>query len=478
MENLTPKQIVEALDKYIIGQGDAKRAVAIALYNRYRRMQVPDQMQKEITPKNLMMIGPTGVGKTEIARRLAKVVHAPFVKVEATKFTEVGYVGRDVESMVRDLMDVAVTMEEDEKYAEIRPEVKRKVDKKLVKLLVPAIKKETKQENGMNDFMSMLTNMGNASNLGDMLHTGDQAGNDDPDEGRDVTDDIRNQRLSIKEQLDKGLLEDKEVTIQVEESRKAPMNDQMQQMGIDMSSMMDNLIPKKMISRTLPVKEAREVLIREESAKRVDHDEIYQGAIDRTENNGIIFIDEFDKIAPGDKRTSGEVSREGVQRDILPIVEGSQVNTKYGAVRTDHILFIASGAFAESKPSDLIAELQGRFPIRVELQDLTEDDFVQILTKPDNALTKQYVALTKADGINLIFTKEAVEEIAKVAFDLNNTNQNIGARRLSTVLEKILSDILYEGPDMQMGDITITREYVKEQVGKIVSEKDLSRYIL
>ncbi|MCH4008292.1 ATP-dependent protease ATPase subunit HslU [Companilactobacillus sp.] len=478
MENLTPKQIVEALDKYIIGQGDAKRAVAIALYNRYRRMQVPDQMQKEITPKNLMMIGPTGVGKTEIARRLAKVVHAPFVKVEATKFTEVGYVGRDVESMVRDLMDVAVTMEEDEKYAEIRPEVKRKVDKKLVKLLVPAIKKETKQENGMNDFMSMLTNMGNASNLGDMLHTGDQAGNDDPDEGRDVTDDIRNQRLSIKEQLDKGLLEDKEVTIQVEESRKAPMNDQMQQMGIDMSSMMDNLIPKKMISRTLPVKEAREVLIREESAKRVDHDEIYQGAIDRTENNGIIFIDEFDKIAPGDKRTSGEVSREGVQRDILPIVEGSQVNTKYGAVRTDHILFIASGAFAESKPSDLIAELQGRFPIRVELQDLTEDDFVQILTKPDNALTKQYVALTKADGINLIFTKEAVEEIAKVAFDLNNTNQNIGARRLSTVLEKILSDILYEGPDMQMGDITITREYVKEQVGKIVSDKDLSRYIL
>ncbi|WP_125708657.1 ATP-dependent protease ATPase subunit HslU [Companilactobacillus zhongbaensis] len=478
MENLTPRQIVQALDKYIIGQDDAKRSVAIALYNRYRRMQVPEKMQKEITPKNLMMIGPTGVGKTEIARRLAKVVKAPFVKVEATKFTEVGYVGRDVESMVRDLMDVSVTMEEDEKFAEIRPEVKRKVDKKLVKLLVPAIKKETKQENGMNDFMSMLTNMGNSSNLGDMLRTGDQAENEDPDEGRDVTDDIRDQRLSVKEQLDKGLLEDKEVTIKVQESRKAPMNDQMQQMGVDMSGMMDQLMPKKMISRTLPVKEAREVLIREESSKRVDHDEIYQGAIDRAENNGIIFIDEFDKIAPGDKRTSGEVSREGVQRDILPIVEGSQVNTKYGAVRTDHMLFIASGAFAESKPSDLIAELQGRFPIRVELKDLTEDDFVQILTVPDNALTKQYVALTKADGINLVFTKEAVEEIAKVAFDLNNTNQNIGARRLSTVLEKILSDILFEGPDMQMGDITITHEYVKEQVGKIVSDKDLSRYIL
>ncbi len=478
MENLTPKQIVEQLDKYIIGQNDAKKSVAIALYNRYRRMQVPDEMQQEITPKNLLMIGPTGVGKTEIARRLAKVVKAPFVKVEATKFTEVGYVGRDVESMVRDLADVAVSMEEDEKYEEIRPEVRQKVDKKLVKLLVPAIKKEQKQENGMNDFMSMLTNMGNSSNLGDMLRPGTQAGNEDPDEGRDVTDDVRNQRLTVKEQLDKGLLEDKEVTIQVEESRKAPMNDQMQNMGIDMSSMMDSIIPKKMISRTLPVKDAREALIQEESAKRVDHDEIYQAAIERTENNGIIFIDEFDKITAGDKRNSGEVSREGVQRDILPIVEGSQINTKYGPVKTDHILFIASGAFAESKPSDLIAELQGRFPIRVELQDLTEDDFIQILTKPDNALTKQYVALTKADGLNLVFTKESIEEIAKVAFDLNNTNQNIGARRLSTVLEKILADILYEGPDMQMGDITITREYVKEQVGKIVSDKDLSRYIL
>lgn len=479
MENLTPKQIVQQLDDYIIGQDAAKKSVAIALYNRYRRMQVPDKMQQEITPKNLMMIGPTGVGKTEIARRLAKIVKAPFVKVEATKFTEVGYVGRDVESMVRDLMDVAVTMEEDEKYAEIRPDIERKVNKKLVKLIVPAIKKETKEANGgMNDFMSMLTNMNNSSNLGDMFKNGNNDDGGDPDEGRDVTDDIRNQRLSVKEQLDKGLLEDHDVTIQVEESRKAPMNDQMQQMGIDMGSMMDSIMPKKMISRTLPVKDAREVLIRQESAKRVDHDEIYQGAINRTENNGIIFIDEFDKITAGDKHTSGEVSREGVQRDILPIVEGSQINTKYGAVRTDHILFIASGTFADSKPSDLIAELQGRFPIRVELKDLTEKDFIQILTKPDNALTKQYVALTKADGINLVFTKEAVEEIAQVAFDLNNTNQNIGARRLSTVLEKILADILYEGPDMQMGDVTITREYVKKQVGKIVSDKDLSRYIL
>ncbi|WP_125714069.1 ATP-dependent protease ATPase subunit HslU [Companilactobacillus kedongensis] len=476
METLTPKQIVAQLDNYIIGQQDAKKAVAIALYNRYRRMQVPKKMQQEITPKNLMMIGPTGVGKTEIARRLAKVVKAPFVKVEATKFTEVGYVGRDVESMVRDLVDVAVTMEEKEKFDEIRPDVSRDVDKKLVKLLVPGIKKERRQENNM-DFMSMLNNLQSANGLQDAL--GQNNNDDDPDSDSEVTDSIRDQRLSVKEQLDQGLLEDREITIKVEESRKVgPMNDQMGQMGIDMSGMMDSLMPKKMITRTLPVKEAREILIQQESQKRVDHDEIYQSAIERTQDNGIIFIDEFDKIAAGDKKNSGEVSREGVQRDILPIVEGSQINTKYGAVNTDHILFIASGAFAESKPSDLIAELQGRFPIRVELNDLTESDFIQILTKPDNALTKQYVALTKADGIDLTFTKESVEEIAKVAFDLNNANQNIGARRLSTVLEKILSDILFEGPDMQMGDITITREYVKEQVGKIVADKDLSRYIL
>jgi len=479
MDNiLTPKEIVAQLDNYIIGQDDAKKAVAIALYNRYRRMQVPKKLQQEITPKNLMMIGPTGVGKTEIARRLAKVVKAPFVKVEATKFTEVGYVGRDVESMVRDLVDVAVTMEEKEKFDEIRPEVRRDVDKKLVKLLVPGIKKERRQENNNMDFMSMLNNLQNSSNLQDALG-GQNNNDDDPDSNADVTDEVRDQRLSVKEQLDKGLLEDHEVTIKVEESRKVnPMNDQMAQMGLDMGGMMDSLMPKKMITRTLTVSEARELLIQQESQKRVDHDEIYQSAIERTQNNGIIFIDEFDKIAAGNKKTSGEVSREGVQRDILPIVEGSQINTKYGAVNTDHILFIASGAFAENKPSDLIAELQGRFPIRVELNDLTQEDFIQILTRPDNALTKQYVALTRADGIHLTFTKESVEEIAKIAYNLNNTNQNIGARRLATVLEKILADILYEGPDMQMGDITITREYVKEQVGKIADDQDLSRYIL
>ena len=478
MDTLTPKQIVAKLDNYIIGQTDAKKAVAIALYNRYRRMQVPKKLQQEITPKNLMMIGPTGVGKTEIARRLAKIVNAPFVKVEATKFTEVGYVGRDVESMVRDLVSMAVSMVEKEKFDEIRPEVRRDVDKKLVKLLAPGVKKEQKQN--PNDFMSMLNSMQNGGqNLGSIFGNNEDTIDEDPDKNAEVTDDIRNQRLSVKEQLDKGLLEDEEVTIKVEESKKVgPMDDQMGQMGVDMSGMMDSLMPKKTITRTLPVKEARELLIQQESQKRVDHDEIYQKAIEKTQNKGIIFIDEFDKIAAGDKKTSGEVSREGVQRDILPIVEGSRINRKYGPVDTDHILFIASGAFAESKPSDLIAELQGRFPIRVELNDLTEDDFIQILTKPDNALTKQYVALTRADGIHLTFTKESVEEIAKIAFELNNSNQNIGARRLSTVLEKILADILYEGPDMQMGDITITREYVREQVGKIAENQDLSRYIL
>ena len=397
MDTLTPKQIVAKLDNYIIGQTDAKKAVAIALYNRYRRMQVPKKLQQEITPKNLMMIGPTGVGKTEIARRLAKIVNAPFVKVEATKFTEVGYVGRDVESMVRDLVSMAVSMVEKEKFDEIRPEVRRDVDKKLVKLLAPGVKKEQKQN--PNDFMSMLNSMQNGSqSLGNIFGNNEDTIDEDPDKNAEVTDDIRNQRLSVKEQLDKGLLEDEEVTIKVEESKKVgPMDDQMGQMGIDMSGMMDSLVPKKTVTRTLPVKEARELLIQQESQKRVDHDEIYQKAIERTQNKGIIFIDEFDKIAAGDKKTSGEVSREGVQRDILPIVEGSRINTKYGPVDTDHILFIASGAFAESKPSDLIAELQGRFPIRVELNDLTEDDFIQILTKPDNALTKQYVALTRAD---------------------------------------------------------------------------------
>lgn len=460
----TPKKIVELLNEYIIGQDDAKRAVAVALYNCYRRMQLSKKMQKDITPKNMLMAGPTGVGKTEIARRLADIVEAPFVKVEATKFTEVGYVGRDVESMVRDLVAKAVQMEEKDEFDRIRPRALKEANKKLVRLLVPGIKRQNR-ENQMQEMMNML-----------MSGMNNQPANNDEEE---VTDDIRNQRLSVAEQLDKGLLEDREVTIEIEQAPKVnPMSDMMGQMGMDMSSMMNNLMPKKMVKRTLPVKDAREVLIQDESRKLVDYDALYQHAIERTTNNGIIFIDEIDKITAGNKNNSGQVSREGVQRDILPIVEGSTVQTKYGPVSTDHILFIAAGAFAESKPSDLIPELQGRFPIRVQLNALTKEDFVRILKDPENSLLKQYIALLEADGIKLIFTQEAVDKIAEIAYNVNQGTDNIGARRLSTILEKLLEDVLYEGPDMEMGEITITEAYVEDKLKDVITNKDLTKFIL
>ncbi|UTH92415.1 ATP-dependent protease ATPase subunit HslU [Lactobacillus acidophilus] len=462
----TPKEIVKILNEYIIGQDEAKKSVAIALYNRYRRMQLPKQMQREITPKNLLMAGPTGVGKTEIARRLATIVEAPFVKVEATKFTEVGYVGRDVESMVRDLVGEAVRMEEKDQFARVKPQATKEANKELVRLLAPGEKRE-KRENQVQqiqDMMSML--MGGMNN---------QTNNNQ----EEISEEVRNQRMDVAEKLNKDLLEDREVTIEVEQAPKAnPMSDMMGQMGMDMGSMLNDIMPKKKVKRTLPVREAREVLIQEESRKLVDYDTIYQRAIERSQNNGIIFIDEIDKIIAGNKRNSGEVSREGVQRDILPIVEGSTVNTKYGPVSTDHILFIAAGAFAESKPSDLIPELQGRFPIRVELNALTKDDFVKILKDPQNSLLKQYIALLKADGIKLIFTQEAVDKIAEIAFEVNQGTDNIGARRLSTILEKLLEDVLYEGPDMEMGEITITEAYVEEKLGDIIMNKDLTKFIL
>ena len=463
----TPKKIVKILNEYIIGQDEAKKSVAIALYNRYRRMQLSKQMQHEITPKNLLMAGPTGVGKTEIARRLASIVEAPFVKVEATKFTEVGYVGRDVESMVRDLVGEAVRMEEKDQFARVKPQATKEANKQLVRLLAPGVKREKRgnQMQQMQDMMSMLMGGANPNN-----QNGDQ---------EEVTDEVRNQRMDVAEKLNKGLLEDREVTIEVEQAPKAnPMSDMMGQMGMDMGSMLNDIMPKKKVKRTLSVRDAREVLIQEESRKMVDYDTIYQRAIERSQNNGIIFIDEIDKIIAGNKRNSGEVSREGVQRDILPIVEGSTVNTKYGPVSTDHILFIAAGAFAESKPSDLIPELQGRFPIRVELNALTKDDFVKILKDPQNSLLKQYIALMKADGIKLIFTQEAVDKIAQIAFDVNQGTDNIGARRLSTILEKLLEDVLYEGPDMEMGEITITEAYVEEKLHDIIMNKDLTKFIL
>lgn len=462
-EEKTPKQIVELLDKYIIGQNEAKKSVAVALYNRYRRLQLPKQMQQDITPKNMLMAGPTGVGKTEIARRLAKIVDAPFVKVEATKFTEVGYVGRDVESMVRDLVEEAVRMEEKDQFEHVKMQATKKANNRLVKLIVPGIKRESR-ENSMQQMMQMLSGNFNMNQ---------------PQDNEEVTDDIRNERLSVADQLNKGLLENREVTIEVEQAPKVnPMGDMMGQMGIDMSSLMGDLMPKKTVKRTLKVSDAREVLIQEESKKLINYDSLYQRAIERTQQNGIIFIDEIDKITAGNKKTSGEVSREGVQRDILPIVEGSTVSTKYGPVSTDHILFIAAGAFAESKPSDLIPELQGRFPIRVELNALTQEDFVKILKDPQNSLLKQYIALLKADGIKLVFTQEAIDRIAQIAFEVNQGTDNIGARRLATILEKLLEDVLYEGPDMNMGEITITQKYVDQKLSDIIINKDLTKFIL
>lgn len=469
METKTPKQIVNLLNEYIIGQDEAKKAVAVALYNRYRRMQLPKKMQEDITPKNLLMAGPTGVGKTEIARRLAAIVNAPFVKVEATKFTEVGYVGRDVESMVRDLVNEAVRMEEKNQFDRVRPQAAKEANKILVRLLVPGIKRD-KRKNQMQEWQDMMSMIMAAGQNNDQNSPADQ---------EEITDDIRNERLTVSEQLNKGLLENREVTIEVEQAPKVnPMGDMMGQMGIDMSSMLNDLVPKKKIKRTLLVKDAREVLIQQESRKMVDYDSLYQKAIERTANNGIIFIDEIDKITAGNQKTSGEVSREGVQRDILPIVEGSTVQTKYGPVTTDHILFIAAGAFSESKPSDLIPELQGRFPIRVELNALSKDDFVKILKDPEDSLLEQYVALMKADGIKLVFTQEAVERIAQIAYDVNQGTDNIGARRLSTILEKLLEDVLYEGPDMTMGEITVTEAYVNEKLSDIITNKDLTKFIL
>lgn len=462
----TPREIVSLLDQYVVGQHDAKKSIAVALRNRYRRLKLDEEMQQEVTPKNLLMIGPTGVGKTELARRLAKIVNAPFIKVEATKFTEVGYVGRDVESMVRDLVEASLQIVEKEQYDHVYEEAKEEAEKKLVKLLVPGMKKEEKKSQNQFDMMMQ------------MFNTFQNTDGQQEDEEH-VTEDIKITRKTVLEQLRQGMLEDKTIEIEIEEPKPlmAPMNNGLEQMGIDLTEAFNAFTPKKTISRTVTVKEARELLIKEASEKLVNKGDLYAQAIHLAENHGIIFIDEIDKITSKSQQ-SGEVSREGVQRDILPIVEGSQVNTKYGFIQTDHILFIASGAFHLSKPSDLIPELQGRFPIRVELNDLTAEDFVRILKEPNNSLLKQYQALLATEGIDVTFDEHAIQRMAQIAYDVNSDTDNIGARRLHTILEKVLEDLLFASAEMQMGEITITEGYVNEKLNNVLESQDLTRYIL
>ncbi|MCY8594021.1 HslU--HslV peptidase ATPase subunit [Bacillus haynesii] len=462
---LTPRQIVERLDQYIVGQLDAKKAVAVALRNRYRRSLLDEKLREEIVPKNILMMGPTGVGKTEIARRIAKLVGAPFVKIEATKFTEVGYVGRDVESMVRDLVETSIRLVKEEKMNEVKGIAEENANKRLVRLLVPGRKKQT-----------------GAKNPFEMLFGGNQDQETNEAEKHEDTD-IENNRKRIAHQLALGELEDHYVTVEVEEQQPSMFDmlqgSGMEQMGMNMQDALSSLMPKKKKRRKLTVREARKVLTNEEAAKLIDMDEAAQEAVLRAEQSGIIFIDEIDKIAKkSGTSSSADVSREGVQRDILPIVEGSTVMTKYGAVKTDHVLFIAAGAFHMAKPSDLIPELQGRFPIRVELQKLSIDDFVKILTEPDNALLKQYKALLKTEGISLEFSDDAIRKIAEVAYHVNQDTDNIGARRLHTILERLLEELSFEAPDVMMEEVVITPQYVEEKLGSIAKNKDLSQFIL
>ncbi|QTJ36363.1 ATP-dependent protease ATPase subunit HslU [Dolosigranulum pigrum] len=475
--NLTPKDIVERLDRYIVGQDDAKKAVAIALRNRYRRLQLSADMQKEITPKNILMIGPTGVGKTEIARRLADIVNAPFVKLEATKFTEVGYVGRDVESMVRDLVENAVHLVREQKRQEVRGKARQQAIKRVAKALAPS-KKDTNAQQAQNPFASLFQGAGGNP----QQQMANLFGGGAPDVEEDVSEEIATKRKDLVNQIERGVLDSREVDIMVEEKKQTPnnpMSQQMEQMGIDLSSL-GSLGPQKKVKRTVTVKEAVDIFTDEEADKLINTEDINSEAIQLAENNGIIFLDEIDKITVREQQGggNGQVSREGVQRDILPIVEGSTVRTKYGTLKTDHVLFIGSGAFHMSKPSDLIPELQGRFPIRVELNDLTKDNFVQILTEPKNALIEQYKALIGTENVDVIFTMESIERIAEIAFEVNENTDNIGARRLHTIVEKLLEELLFESPSMQSGEVKITEKYVDEKIGEIATNTDLSRYIL
>ncbi|WP_035349721.1 MULTISPECIES: HslU--HslV peptidase ATPase subunit [Fictibacillus] len=461
---LTPREIVEKLDQYIIGQKEAKKAVAVALRNRYRRSLLDDKLRDEISPKNILMIGPTGVGKTEIARRLAKLVNAPFIKVEATKFTEVGYVGRDVESMVRDLVETSIRLVKEQKMLAVKDKAEENANKRLVELLVPGKQKETGYKNPLEMFFG----------------GGGQSSQNNSQSEEDLS--LRQQRKQMAHKLALGEMEDHFVTVEVEEQGQSMMDmfqgSGLEQIGLNMQDMLGGLVPKKKKRRKLTVREARKVLTQDEAAKLIDMDDVTSEAVYKAEQSGIIFIDEIDKIAGKNHNSSADVSREGVQRDILPIVEGSTVMTKYGSVKTDHILFIAAGAFHMAKPSDLIPELQGRFPIRVEFKNLSVDDFTRILVEPDNALLKQYTALLATEGINLEFSDEAIAKIASIAYEVNQETDNIGARRLHTILERLLEDLSFEAPDVKLDVVKITPEYVNEKLADIAKNKDLSQFIL
>ena len=490
---LTPRQIVEELDKYIVGQDKAKKAVAVALRNRYRRRQLSEDLREEVIPKNILMIGPTGVGKTEIARRLANLANAPFTKVEATKFTEVGYVGRDVDSMVRDLLQRSVAMVESEKIEEIKPIAEQRALDRIIDIMEPPARKggQAVPKQWMDSIQTAMIHLfpgtGNPPPPPSQPYaeqaeeeTGEEEAEDEY--SRDQLERKERIRDRLRAQLKAGELDNREITIEVEDTSMPHFQvfgqQGLEEMGMDMSGMLGNLFPKRRKRKRVTVAEAKSILADEEARSMIDQDALSREAVERAEQDGIIFVDEMDKIAGREKEGGPQVSREGVQRDILPIIEGSTVMTKYGPVSTNHILFIAAGAFHVSKPADLIPELQGRLPIRVELDSLNEADFIRILTEPKNALVKQYKALLATEGVELEFTEDGIAEIARLAADVNTAMENIGARRLHTIMERLLEEVSFAAPDVEERKLVIDAAYVKDKLQDIVKDEDLSRYIL